>query len=91
MWAAPFRGMDLVPPAEWVDLGSGDYPRWSPGGGRIYFTRKHDRFECIFTRAVDPVTRRPAGPIAEVLHFHGRLTPRGLPPGFFVCGWRATS
>ena len=83
MWAAPFRGLQNIPPAEWVDLGAGDYPRWSPGGGRIYFTLAHDGFECIFTRAVDPATKRPVGAVAEVRHFHGRLTPQGLWPGKF--------
>jgi Tol biopolymer transport system component len=83
MWAAPFRGLQDVPLADWVDLGVGDYPRWSPGGGRIYFTQVHDGFECIFTRAVDPVNKRPVGPVAEVRHFHGRMTPKGLAPGTF--------
>jgi dipeptidyl aminopeptidase/acylaminoacyl peptidase len=83
MWAAPFRGLENVPPAEWVDLGTGDYPRWSPAGGRIYFTQIHDDFQCIFTRAVDPATKRPVGPIAAVRHFHGRLSPQGLQPGTF--------
>ncbi len=83
MWAAPFRGFESVPVTEWVDLGEGDYPRWSPLGGRIYFTQVHDGFECIFTRAVDPRTRRPAGPVAGIQHFHGRLTPQGLRPGTF--------
>jgi len=83
MWAAPFRGLQDVPIAEWVDLGAGDYPRWSPAGGRIYFTQVHDGFECIFTRAADPATKRPVGPVTEVQHFHGRLTPRGLKPGIF--------
>ena len=83
MWAAPFRGLENVPPAEWVDLGVGDYPRWSPGGARIYFTQVHDDFECIFTRAVDPATKRPVGPVTEVRHFHGRLTPLGLQVGTF--------
>ena len=83
MWAAPFRELRDVPAAEWVDLGEGDYPRWSLSGGRIYFTRVHDAFECIFTRAVDPNTKRPVGPVTEVQHFHGRLTPQGMRPGFF--------
>ena len=83
MWAAPFRGLQNVPALEWVDLGEGDYARWSPAGGRIYFTQVHDGFECIFTRALDPVTKRPVGPVAQVWHFHGRLTPGGLKPGFF--------
>jgi dipeptidyl aminopeptidase/acylaminoacyl peptidase len=83
MWAAPFRGLQNVPTTEWVDLGPGDYPRWSPAGGRIYFTQAHDGFECIFSRAVDPATRRPAGPATEVRHFHGRLTPQNLQPGSF--------
>jgi hypothetical protein len=83
MWAAPFRGLQDVPIAEWVDLGEGDYPRWSPAGGRIYFTQVHDGFECIFTRAVDPVTKQPVGPVTAVQHFHGRLTPQGMHPGTF--------
>jgi serine/threonine protein kinase/dipeptidyl aminopeptidase/acylaminoacyl peptidase len=83
MWAAPFRGLQDVPPANWVDLGAGDYPRWSPGGGRIYFTQVDDGFECIFTRAVDPATKRPVGPVTAVQHFHGRMTPRGLAAGTF--------
>jgi len=83
MWAAPFRHLQSVPPADWVDLGTGDYPRWSPAGRRIYFIRTHDGFECLFTRAVDPATKRPSGAVTEVQHFHGRLTPQGLRPGFF--------
>jgi dipeptidyl aminopeptidase/acylaminoacyl peptidase len=83
MWAAPFRGLQSAPVTEWVDLGQGDYPRWSPAGGRIYFTQVHDGFECIFTRAVDSVTKRPVGPVTEVQHFHGRLTVGGLRPGTF--------
>jgi serine/threonine protein kinase len=83
MWAAPFRGLQSVPVAEWVDLGEGDYPRWYPAGGRIYFTQVHDGFECIFTRTVDPLTKRPLGPVVAVQHFHGRWTPQGLHPGTF--------
>jgi Tol biopolymer transport system component len=83
MWAAPFRGLHDVPLAEWVDLGEGDYPHWSPGGGRIYFTQVHDGFECIFTRAVDPVSKRPVGPVTALQHFHGGITPKGLAPGTF--------
>jgi serine/threonine protein kinase/Tol biopolymer transport system component len=83
MWAAPFRGLQDVPLANWVDLGVGDYPRWSPGGGRIYFTQVHDGFECIFTRAVDPLTKQPVGAVSAVQHCHGRMTPKGLPPGTF--------
>jgi len=83
LWAAPFRGLQSVPVTEWVDLGPGDYPRWSPAGGRVYFTQVHDGFECIFARAVDPVTKRPIGPVTEVQHFHGRLSPQGVTPGYF--------
>ena len=83
MWAAPFRGLQNVSPAEWVDLGAGDYPCWSPAAGRIYFTHERDGFECIFTRAVDPATKRPLGAPAEVHRFEGRLTPRNLLPGAF--------
>jgi serine/threonine protein kinase/Tol biopolymer transport system component len=83
MCVAPFRGLQSIPVSEWVDVGQGDYPRWSPAGGRIYFTQVHDGFECIFTRAVNPTTKRPVGPVATVQHFHGRLTPQGVQPGYF--------
>jgi len=83
MWAAPFRGLQDVPLASWVDLGVGDYPRWSPGGSRIYFTQVHDGFECIFTRAVDPVTKQPVRAVSAVQHFHGRMTPKGMAAGTF--------
>jgi WD40 repeat protein len=83
MWTAPFHGLRNVPVTEWVELGEGDYPRRSPAGGRIYFTQLHDGFECIFTRAVDSTTKRPAGPVTEVQHFHGRLTPQGVRAGTF--------
>ena len=83
MWAAPFRGLQDVPATEWVDLGEGDYPRCSPAGRRIYFTLAHDGFECLFSRAVDPATKRPLGPVADVQHFHGRQTPLSLRPGSF--------
>ena len=32
---------------------------------------------------MDPATKRPVGPVVEVQHFHGRLTPQGLMPGTF--------
>jgi len=83
MWAAPFRGLRDVPPAQWVDLGEGDYPRWSSDGRRIFFTQVHDGFECLFSRAVDPLTKRPAGPVIEVHHFHNGMTPAGIRPGYF--------
>jgi Tol biopolymer transport system component len=83
MWAAPFRGLQDVAFEDWVDLGEGDYPRWSPGGGRIYFTEVHNGFECIFTRGVDPMNKRPVGPVTGLQHFHGRMTPKGLEPGTF--------
>jgi hypothetical protein len=64
-------------------LGEGDYPRWSPSGGRIYFTLMHDGFECIFTRAVNSATKQPTGPVTAVQHLHGRWTVLGMNPGSF--------
>jgi hypothetical protein len=83
MWATPFRELQNVPATDWVDLGDGDYPRWSPDGGRIYFLLTHKESDCLFTRAVDPGTKRPAGPATELRHFDGLLTPQGLQPGTF--------
>jgi Tol biopolymer transport system component len=83
MWAARFRGLQDIPLREWVDLGEGDYPRWSPAGGRIYFTQAHNGLECLFTRAVDQASKRPVGAVTEVQHSDGRLTPGGMYPGTF--------
>lgn len=83
MWAAPFHGLSNVPPSTWVDPGEGDYPCWSPAGHRIYFTETQDGFECIYTRTVDPLTKRPTGPAIAVEHLHGSLTPKGMRPGSF--------
>jgi len=44
--------------------------------GAFTSRRIHDDFQCIYTRAVDPATKRPVGPVVEVQHFHGRLTPQ---------------
>ena len=32
---------------------------------------------------MDPLNKRPIGPVTEVRHFHGPLTPMGMAPGTF--------
>jgi hypothetical protein len=32
---------------------------------------------------VDPAGKQPVGPVTEVQHFHGRLSPQSLGPGNF--------
>jgi len=61
--------------------GSGRLSVLVAAAGRIYFTHERDGFECIFTRAVDPATKRPLGAPAEVHRFEGRLTPRNFVAG----------
>jgi hypothetical protein len=46
-------------------------------------SRRYITGSGAFTRAVDPVTKRPVGPVTGEQHFHGRLTPHGMRPGFF--------
>jgi len=44
---------------------------WSPDGNILYFQSDRDGFRCIWAEHLDPVTKRPKGPISPVLHFHG--------------------
>jgi Tol biopolymer transport system component len=72
--AIPLRDGKLAPSAEWVSLTEPgawiDKPRWSPGGDVVYFVSDVDGYVCLWSRSVDPATKRPAGPSKPLAHFH---------------------
>jgi serine/threonine protein kinase/Tol biopolymer transport system component len=81
IYLAPFRGEQVAPESEWVPLATGsrheDKPRWSSDGNTLYFTAILDGHRCIWSRKLDPVTRRPVGDVAAVAHFHSQRRSLG--------------
>ncbi|HYP12696.1 MAG TPA: winged helix-turn-helix domain-containing protein [Bryobacteraceae bacterium] len=59
---------------EWIRIGPSnvwnDKPRWSPSGDLLYFTSEKDGFRCVWAQRIDRVTRRAAGPLMPIAHFH---------------------
>jgi hypothetical protein len=70
----PFRDTP-APPADWTPLTDDDAVEeehvWSPQGDGVYFVSGRDGKRCIWVRKLDPVTKRPVGPVESVLHLHG--------------------
>jgi Tol biopolymer transport system component/predicted Ser/Thr protein kinase len=81
IYLSPFRGERMASESEWVPLATGshheDKPRWSPDGNTLYFTAILDGHRCIWSRKLDPVTRRPVGDVAAVAHFHSQRRSLG--------------
>jgi Tol biopolymer transport system component len=71
---APYQQGAKIEPAQWIELTDGksfdSRPRWSPDGNRIYFVSDRDGFRCIWTLALAPATKKPAGPLTPLYHFH---------------------
>ena len=74
VWIVPVQPGRVVPPSAWIAVSDEPTvdrdPAWSPRGDRIFFTSERDGFRCIWSRPLDPVTKRPSGPAVAVLHFH---------------------
>lgn len=92
--AARFDPDRQPPPEEWVSItddGSFNGPAgWSAKGNRVYFVSYRDGYRCLWTQAVDAVTKKPRGTPRAVAHFHSaarnlKNVPRGL-FGFSVSG-----
>jgi serine/threonine protein kinase len=84
LFAVPFVRPYPVPVSRWIDLGEGSFGRWAPSGRRIYFLRDHHGSRCLYTLALDPASKQPAGEAVVVLHLHSAWrSPMQLDPGFF--------
>lgn len=74
---APYRGTRAVPVSEWIEITDGknsdDKPQFSPDGKNVYFTSDRDRYVCIWSQRLDPVTKRPLGDPVAYEHFHNAM------------------
>lgn len=77
----PLRGASAAPRADWISVtepGSWvDKPRWSPRGNVLYYVSDRDGFVCIWSRRLDPATKKPTGEPMAVIHFHNARNSLG--------------
>jgi Tol biopolymer transport system component len=67
----PLRKADAPGEDEWIEVATeAGCPHWSPDGNLLYFVSNRDGFWCLGAQALDPQTKRPAGPPIDVYHFH---------------------
>jgi eukaryotic-like serine/threonine-protein kinase len=75
IFAIPARDGKPAPEPDWVAVTNGDFwddiPVWSERGDALFFYSRRDGFGCIWRQGVNPTTKRPEGPPAEVIQFHG--------------------
>jgi eukaryotic-like serine/threonine-protein kinase len=57
-----------IPVTDPAEMGSD--PVWSRDGNRIFFLSERDGFRCLWSRRLDPATKRPAGEPVAAGHFH---------------------
>ena len=71
-----------MPESEWIPITDftreNDKPRWSPDGNLLYFTSDRDGWRWIWTRRLDPATKRPAGEPIGVFHAHSARRSMGM-------------
>jgi Tol biopolymer transport system component len=74
IWIAPTGPERPAPPAAWIPVTDGATlerdPAWSPDGRFVYFISERDGFRCVWARALNPLTKQPAGDAFAVRHFH---------------------
>jgi hypothetical protein len=75
--AIPLRGSRLAPSAEWVSLTD-----------VVFFVSDSDGYVCLWSRKVDPATKRPAGPSQPLTHFHKGRSSIGSVYGFDLAAAR---
>jgi Tol biopolymer transport system component len=78
-----FRKDTPPPQGDWIAVTEGSFletvPLWSPDGNRIYFASNRDSYQCIWSVALDPRSKRPIAPPAALAHFHKAALPMGNP------------
>ena len=84
LYVAPFRGARPIPAAEWIEVGVGTHPTWSPDGNSLYFrqdsrgTMQGSRNVNLMRQPLDSGTKRPAGPATVFYRFGGILFGAGV-------------
>ena len=68
---APLKKAEPAGENEWIQIAmEASCPHWSPDGNLLYFVSNRDGFSCLWAQAIEPQTKRPAGPPMAVYHFH---------------------
>lgn len=86
--AARFHPDKPPAPETWVALTTADSFNgpavWGPRGDRIYYASDRDGYRCIWTQAIDPGSKQPAGQPVSVAHFHNAARSlKNVPIGLF--------
>ena len=71
IFAARFRRDARTGRRDWVEIGKGWTPLFSPNGEWLYFDAVHNGFRCLWRRRFDAVAGMPIGETVAVAHFHG--------------------
>jgi len=71
IYAAPYRRDARLGRKDWIKIGTGWTPVWSPNGEWLYFDEGHESFRCLWGQKFDPVAGRPVGKRISVAHIHG--------------------
>jgi hypothetical protein len=82
-WTSADRGGVVVVPYDGVTAARADQiipitdgeavaeeSAWSADGNTLYVVSEVDGYRCLWSRRLDPATRRPLGPLTPVAHFH---------------------
>jgi Tol biopolymer transport system component len=71
---APVKDKHAGAQDSWVHLGHKGgldlVPEWSFSGERIYFLSDEDGHRCVWTQALNPLTKLPLAPPVALRHFH---------------------
>jgi hypothetical protein len=76
VWIAPFRGTQSIPSNEWVRVGVGSMPAWSPDGRSLCYISAEKRTSRFFI-ARQPLNSqlRPVGEPTELYGLDGFRLP----------------
>jgi Tol biopolymer transport system component len=76
VFIAPFRGSEAVAESEWISIGPGVMPFWSPDSRTLYFARHEERAadaSLVMRQPLDPASGRAAGAASEFYRFAAGL------------------
>jgi len=74
IFVAPFRRGEACPEGQWIAITDGTAldrsPVWSPDDRMLFFLSERDGQRCIWARRLNPNSKRAAGEMFPVYHFH---------------------
>jgi len=72
VFVARVRPSGVASEKEWITIGEGDAPTWSPKANLLYFWSDRDGSPCLWAQRLDPDSKRLVGAVVSVQHFHSR-------------------